>query len=120
MVFNTDPHNKSGSHWISLFISIPKKLIYFFDSAGDACPPQIMKLVRRIIPQGQALNISFSFDQNHPMEHQYGNTECGMYVLYFLINMVLGRLDTLDLKTQRIPDNVLIYLRNLYFIPYNV
>ena len=34
IIFNTDPHNKSGSHWISLFIDVKKKIICFFDSVG--------------------------------------------------------------------------------------
>ena len=34
IVFNMDPHYKSGSHWISLFINVKKKVIFFFDSVG--------------------------------------------------------------------------------------
>ena len=34
-IFNTDPHNKPGKHWISLFINIKKKHIFFFDSTGE-------------------------------------------------------------------------------------
>lgn len=29
IIFNTDPHNKSGQHWISMFINIKKKRKYF-------------------------------------------------------------------------------------------
>ena len=31
-VFNTDPHDKGGEHWISLFINAKTEEIFFFDS----------------------------------------------------------------------------------------
>lgn len=120
MVFNTDTHDNPGEHWISLFVNIPGKLLYFFDSAGDTCPDQIMELVNRIILQGKELNISLRFDQNYPMVHQHTTTECGMYSLYFIINMALDQLNPADLKKFRIPDEKITKLRNSYFIPYNV
>ena len=87
IIFNTDPHNKSGAHWISLFINIKKKVIFFFDSVGTKTSPEIMKLVNRIIDQGHKLNpkINFKFESSNGVEHQYKNTECGMYCLYFII-----------------------------------
>ena len=30
IIFNLDPHYKNGSHWISMFIDIRKKFIFFF------------------------------------------------------------------------------------------
>lgn len=29
MIFNVDPHYKSGSHWISMFVHVKKGFIYF-------------------------------------------------------------------------------------------
>jgi hypothetical protein len=45
VIFNTDPHDKDGEHWISLFINIKNGTIFFFDSAGDKAPKQVMKFV---------------------------------------------------------------------------
>ena len=39
IILNTDPHNKPGQHWISMFINIKKHTISFFDSVGDKAPP---------------------------------------------------------------------------------
>jgi hypothetical protein len=117
IIFNTDPHNKGGSHWISLFINIPKKMIFFFDSAGDEAPKEIMAFVNRVIAQGLALTppIQFKFDQNYPNEHQYSRTECGMYSLYFIINMLEDKLTAEYLKTHIIPDQMMMNYRRKYF-----
>ena len=41
IIFNLDPHDKEGSHWICSFIDIKKKEIYYFDSYGEDTPKQI-------------------------------------------------------------------------------
>ena len=94
IIFNTDPHNKPGQPWISMFINIKKKHIFFFDSTGDKPSAQIMALVKRIIDQGLKLNPKrqFKFDSNKGIEHQYGNTECGIYSLFFIAHMVEDKL----------------------------
>jgi hypothetical protein len=117
IIFNTDPHNKGGSHWISMFINIPKKIIFFFDSAGDPAPKEILDFVERIKEQGLQLTppIKFKFDQNYPNEHQYTTTECGMYCLYFIINMLEDKLTTQYLKTHVISDEQMIEYRKKYF-----
>ena len=75
IIFNTDPHNKSGAHWISLFIDIKRKFIFYFDSNGDKVPREIMILIERIEKQGSEINIDFTTYFNRK-EHQYSNTEC--------------------------------------------
>ena len=94
IVFNLDKHTQSGSHWVSLWIDIEDKFMFFFDSAGAKIPAEIARLVARIRKQGRELRrrpIRFRFFENYPLEHQYGNTECGMYSLFFIITMLIGR-----------------------------
>ena len=87
IIFNTDPHNKPGQHWISMFINIKTNTIFFYDSTGDKPDSEIMVLVNRIKEQG--LNMTpkrhFKFDSNEGIKHQRGNTECGIYSLFFMI-----------------------------------
>ena len=66
IIFNTDPHDKPGQHWISMFINIKKKHIFFFDSTGDKPTKEIMTLVNRIKEQGMTLQPKsvFKFDSN--------------------------------------------------------
>jgi len=117
IIFNTDPHNRPGQHWISMFINIKKKTIFFFDSTGDKPLPQIKALVDRIIEQGLNLKnkIKFKFDSNEGIEHQYGNTECGIYSLYFIVHMLEDKTTEHYLKTHILKDDYMNKFRNIYF-----
>lgn len=117
IIFNTDPHDASGEHWISMFINIKKGEIFFFDSVGTSIPAEIKTLVDRIIAEGAKLSpsINFKFDQNYPVEHQYGNTECGIYSLYFLVHMLEDKITSHYLKTHIIRDKYVERFRHIYF-----
>ena len=117
IIFNTDPHNKPGQHWISMFINIKKKKIFFFDSTGDKPASQIIALVERIKEQGINLNpkINFKFDSNEGVEHQYGNTECGIYSLYFIVHMLEDKMTEHYLKTHILKDEYMNKFRHIYF-----
>jgi len=136
IVFNLDKHDQSGSHWVSLFIDIENKYIFFFDSADNPIPKEIWKetvsegeqipLVNRIIDQGKGEGIHFTFYNNRGNQHQRSNTECGMYSLFFIITMLTGETPftkgVLSLKKRRelflkkrIPDKTVFGYRNLYF-----
>ena len=117
MIFNTDPHDKPGSHWISLFINIKKRIIYFFDSTGDKAPPEIKILVDRIIEQGNSITpkINFKYDSSEGVEHQYGNTECGIYSLFFIIHMLQDKTPESFYKTHKLTDKDVQHYRKIYF-----
>jgi len=117
IIFNTDPHNKPGQHWISMFINIKKKTIFFFDSTGDEPTKEIMALVNRIRDQGLKLDpkIKFKFDSNEGIEHQYGNTECGIYSLYFIVHMLEDKMTAYYLKTHILKDEYMNKFRHIYF-----
>jgi Ulp1 family protease len=117
IVFNTDPHNKPGQHWISMFINIKKGIIFFFDSTGEKPSAEIMKLVNRIKDQGLALSPKkvFKFDSNSGVEHQYGNTECGIYSLFFVVHMLEDKMTEYYLKTHIIKDDYMQKFRKVYF-----
>ena len=34
IVFNLDPHDKPGSHWVSMYVDLNNGGIYYFDSYG--------------------------------------------------------------------------------------
>jgi len=117
IIFNTDPHNRPGQHWISMFINIKKKQIFFFDSTGDKPVKEIMALVERIKQQGLNLKnkINFKFDSNEGVEHQYGNTECGIYSLYFIVHMLEDKTSEQYLKTHILKDEYMNKFRHIYF-----
>lgn len=117
IIFNTDPHDKPGQHWISMFINIKKNYIFFFDSTGDKPSEEIMKLVNRIKEQGLSLSPkkTFKFDSNSGIEHQYGNTECGIYSLFFIVHMLEDKMTEHYLKTHIIKDDYMQKFRKVYF-----
>jgi len=117
VIFNTDPDYKGGEHWISLFINIKKGTIFFFDSAGNPIPKQINKFVKTVTKQGTQLTkpILFEFDQNYPVEHQYKNTECGVYSIFFIIHMLEDKITSHYLKTHILKDGYMEKFRKVYF-----
>jgi Ulp1 protease family, C-terminal catalytic domain len=117
IIFNTDPHNKPGQHWISMFINIKKKKIFFFDSTGDKPMPEIIKLVDRIKEQGLNMNpkLVIKFDSNEGVEHQYGNTECGIYSLFFIVHMLEDKMTDHYIKTHILKDEYMEKFRHVYF-----
>lgn len=127
IIFNTDKHNQNGSHWVSLFIDLDDNYIMYFDSAGDKIKPEIETLADRVLEQAKKLNIQLTFDKTR-IEHQFGNTECGMYSLYFIITLLKGetengekltgyksKYDFFKDKKRRIPDKYVFNFRKKYF-----
>ena len=115
VIFNLDPHYMDGSHWVALFLDINTKNIFFFDSNGDEAPKEVMRLVNRIKKQGAKKNIKFRFDSNKGVEHQLKNTECGIYCLYFIIQLLRNKKEPTFFKKTIIRDDVMQKFRNIYF-----
>lgn len=115
IVLNVDKHTSDGSHWVSIFINVQKSTIFYFDSVGDEAPPEVLRFVKRVQDQGRALGKHFVFDQNHPTEHQYGDTECGMYALFFIVHMLEDRATSTYFKTHVISDKQVAKFRKVYF-----
>ena len=115
IIFNLDTHNKDGSHWVAMFINIKNGKIYYFDSNGIAPPNRVKKLINRIKEQGKKIGIDFDYDYNK-VEHQMEDTECGIYTLYFIIEMVKDRKWSEFINDNKtIPDEKMMELRNKYF-----
>ena len=115
IIFNLDPDYKSGSHWVSLFINIRKGEIYYFDSVGYAPDKQIKKFIDTVIKQGAKINIDFKYYENK-VQHQKGDTECGMYSLFFIINM-LNDIDFNIFEKKKFTDKEMEIFRGKYFNP---
>lgn len=112
MIFNLDPHYKSGSHWVAYFVNVPKKKTIYWDSTGEDCPGEILSLNEKIHKQGKQININFEFTENK-IKHQKLNTECGIYCIYFLDKMINS--DEPKLFDRAISDSEIFKYRNIYF-----
>jgi Ulp1 protease family, C-terminal catalytic domain len=112
---NTDTHDGDGEHWVSLFINTKKGEIFYYDSAGYSIPAKVKRFVDRVISQGKMINISLKFHQNYPVGHQFKNTECGVYSLFFMIHMLEDKITSDYLKTHVIKDEYIQTFRNIFF-----
>lgn len=123
VVFNIDPHDLPGSHWVALFINTSLRRIHYFDSTGDEIHKDILRFVTEVQQQSRQIGPEYTFDlekdQTYPLEHQYGNTECGMYVLYFIITLLRNQRDVYESMfknpKRKIPDKAMERLRYEYF-----
>lgn len=118
IVFNLDKHNSSGSHWVSLYMDLENKDIYYFDSNGIKPPKEVNKLIDNLQKEKQ-----FKVHINQ-FEHQLQNTECGMYSMFFIVSMLTEKLGKKSKKRQdifehlqrvRVSDNKMKKLREKYF-----
>ena len=123
VIFNTDPHTEDGAHWVSLFINIDPRsdshkannYIFFFDSTGDRPQKEIRKFIETVAQQGRALGIRFKQFVNRK-QHQKRNTECGMYSLFMIVNLIEGtRTPEEFMQGDRIPDGHMLEFRKEYF-----
>ena len=114
IIFNTDPHTKEGEHWICLFINIKKKYIIYFDSVGNYTPSQINKFIKNVKNQGNNLDLKFKVYKNK-LKHQRKNSECGMYCLFVLIQLLQDKITPEKLISKRIADEDMENLRKKYY-----
>lgn len=115
IVFNLDPHYKNGSHWVSMFVDYERRFIFFFDSAGENMPARIRKLVNSIESQSKALNCPLKKYESE-VSHQWGNSECGIYCLYMITNMLEKRNTPRKFMGKRISDSFIAEQRKRFFI----
>jgi hypothetical protein len=116
IVFNTDVNTGPGKHWVSLFANIGEEYEYpritYFDSYSQQPEPEIQRLMGRWKQQWDATGIN-----SKPMEltynktrHQYQDSECGMYCLYFHYACLMG----IPME-KRVPDDVVRAFRGVLF-----
>lgn len=112
---NLDKSGGNGTHWVTLFVDIEKRFIFYFDSCGIRIPKEVQNLMNRIQSQCESIGIKMTQHDSREMIHQNGKTECGMYSLYCIISLLEGK-HTIDyFKTRRIPDNDVERYRRIYF-----
>ena len=140
-VFNLDRHDQPGSHWVSLFADIKNNKVYFFDSAEDHSDRQpdtrILSFMKTIAiwcyyhnikgetPKSDDCNLHF-FETNknkiekyvdarfNKVQHQKGNSECGVYSINFIIRM-LTEGDYDNIVNNPVPDKQMNEFRKKIF-----
>jgi hypothetical protein len=112
MIFNLDPHDKGGSHWVGLYIDLHdlvKPRISYFDSYGYKTPSTIARLMRSFTLQIPGCVLAYN-----ARRYQRGGTECGMFSMYFLICMIHGiRFE--QFCKDAVDDDMMLQLRHVLF-----
>lgn len=112
-VYNLDKHDEPGSHWVASYIDHNKKHVYYFDSVGDKPPSEIDNFSKKIVTQAKDLGYNYKYIINNK-GHQKKNTECGVYCINFLINM-LENGDFFKHINNYMPDDLMAENRDKYF-----
>jgi len=108
IIFNLDPHDKPGSHWVCAYIDLAVMKAYFYDSYGIEPCAEIQNLLSRCREQGCSQIIW----NDYP--HQRKQSECGTYCLYIIISLLKGR-SFADLCKNRVDDDTINALRDLLY-----
>jgi hypothetical protein len=109
IVYNLDPHYKSGSHWVANYIDLAGHVCYYFDSYGMKPPPQIETFMKWLAVQDPSMKL-----QSNGRRLQYSNTECGMYCIYMIIRMLEGD-EFLQITRRKPKDADMLDLRDWIF-----
>lgn len=114
VVFNLDKHNEPGSHWVALYANIMEGGIYYYDSYGIEPPDEVTELMNRL--QDQTKEYNNKVDKRHNnIRHQHKNSECGVYSMNFIIELLNGK--TFDEITQNaVSDDEMQKNRDKYYV----
>ena len=92
-----------------------KNKIIYFDSTGQPPPPEVSAYIKKInntksdTQKGQPFKIVVN-----KKKHQKGYSECGMYAIHFLVNMLSGKSWT-SFNRGIIADAEMLQKRTHYF-----
>lgn len=113
IVFNLDESWQPGSHWVAAYFDLKTGENYYFDSYGTKEDKRVNALRMRVADYCKKNNITPKMAYNKT-RHQRGNSECGMYSIYFILNMLQG-VDFDKFNKDPIPDMVVNKFRDTVF-----
>lgn len=132
MVTNLDRHDQDGSHWTALFMCVDYTMpcfgAYYYDSVSNPPPPDMKRFMEKVKTQMEAYAlkkskqpIQFRLEYNR-VRHQYGNSECGLFSMGYIIRWlekVNEKPDTMfsDIVKLKMNDKIIHRLRNELFRP---
>ena len=90
VIFNTDPHDKAGAHWIAAFLNIDYSHpeVFFYDSYGIPPSLEISTFLKRIageLEKDTGRKVPVKINMNR---HQFTGAQCGVYCIHFILSML--------------------------------
>lgn len=113
MIINQDCHNLGGSHWVALYFD-KKGNIYYYDSVGRPPKKNVKDFIQVLENYFNNKHIKTNVKINN-IEHQYGNSECGIYSTVFLIRIIEGEENVDDIFNLVVKDDTIHKFRNFLF-----
>lgn len=117
-IYNTAKRSEPGQHWIATFV---KKMqdgeikMYFFDSVGHKPPSEIKNFFK--ILQNNLFRKNKIDKRYNNIQHQFKNSECGVYSIDFIENMVSNPQSFEKYILNRTSDDEIQKNRFKYFRP---
>lgn len=109
-VLNTDTHYGPGQHWVCLFADFREEpVIEYFNSTGNPPPFEVREWFKKQHNKGLKTMVA-----NH-RAHQKKNTECGMYVLFYIRSRIEGR-PVKFFATNTVHDKYMVEFRRHIFM----
>lgn len=108
IIFNLDPHDRPGSHWVCAYIDLKRMAAYYYDSYGYEPCAEIRRLMRRCREQG-CKELMWN-----DIRHQRKKSECGTYCMYMIISLLKGKTFPWLCK-NRIDDDTMNAIRDLLY-----
>lgn len=110
-IINLDRHDEPGSHWTGIFIK--DKVLYYYDSTSSPAPAEVVGFAKK---NGLQL-------VENKIQHQKGNSECGVFSMYYLVKWLTLLEKNPDttfadiVKDRTINDANMLALRKVFFRP---
>ena len=126
VVFNLDKHTQSGSHWVAMYgdfkgddsgngdVDNRKGKICYWDSYGMKPNKEVVVLMERLKKQASEIGHNVDIKINN-VRHQYKNSECGVYCIYFLTSLLDGEKSFENIVENIVKDDDMNSKRNDYF-----
>ncbi len=91
-VVNTDTSNGPGKHWVAVFVDMrkPDATIEYFNSVGNPPPKPMIVWLERTKKTLNGLFKSVTVHSVTSVEHQFKDTECGVYSLFYIRKRLEG------------------------------
>lgn len=115
IIFNLDESWQSGSHWTSAYADIEKGKVYYFDSYGTPPEERVVKLLNKFCVYYESKNKGNRCKLRYnKIRHQYENSECGVYSINFILELLKGK-DFDELCNTKLKDREVNKLRKKIF-----
>jgi len=118
LIINSDGHTGYGRHWFMMFFDLTKGEIYFIDSCAkkpDTYGIEIKEFVHTIKQYLKSKGIKEEdiIYKYNKIVHQQGNSECGVYSMYYIEKFLEGK--TFDEITKNVISDATVNKYRLKF-----